>query len=173
MPWELLEFLPPECVASGLEQLGMRDELRGMIEGMGNVHAAVTVLEMRLYMQDRLLRDADWASMAHSLEIRTPLIDWHLFSELTPFLYSNSPLTKDEIVLFSAIPEKLRRKSKAGFEVPIRRWTYEDMTREGRPAKRGLRGWAETVMSDFLPDHLSLSRPKIYVDADATYGARN
>ena len=26
-------------------------------------------------MRNQLLRDADWAGMAHSLEIRTPLVD--------------------------------------------------------------------------------------------------
>ena len=28
-----------------------------------------------LYMRNQLLRDADWASMAHSLEVRVPLVD--------------------------------------------------------------------------------------------------
>ena len=34
---------------------------------------AVSALEMSCYMRNQLLRDADWAGMAHSLEIRVPL----------------------------------------------------------------------------------------------------
>ena len=32
-------------------------------------------MEAALYMRNQLLRDTDWASMAHSLEVRTPLVD--------------------------------------------------------------------------------------------------
>jgi asparagine synthase (glutamine-hydrolysing) len=35
----------------------------------------VGALEMRQYLQVQLLRDADAVSMAHSLELRTPLVD--------------------------------------------------------------------------------------------------
>ena len=40
------------------------------------------MLESSLYMRNQLLRDTDWASMAHSLEVRVPLVDVEL---LTPF----------------------------------------------------------------------------------------
>ena len=42
----------------------------------------VAVLESSLYMRNQLLRDTDWASMAHSLEVRVPLVDVKL---LEPF----------------------------------------------------------------------------------------
>ena len=35
----------------------------------------VAVLESMFYLRNQLLRDADWAGLAHSLEIRTPLVD--------------------------------------------------------------------------------------------------
>ena len=38
----------------------------------------VAVLESSLYMRNQLLRDTDWASMAHSLEVRVPLVDAEL-----------------------------------------------------------------------------------------------
>ena len=42
----------------------------------------VAVLESSLYMRNQLLRDTDWASMAHSLEVRVPLVDIKLLSQL-------------------------------------------------------------------------------------------
>ena len=35
-------------------------------------------LEKRLYLRNQLLRDADWAGMAHGVEIRVPLVDARL-----------------------------------------------------------------------------------------------
>jgi asparagine synthase (glutamine-hydrolysing) len=37
--------------------------------------AKVATLESCFYLRNQLLRDSDWAGMAHSLEIRTPLVD--------------------------------------------------------------------------------------------------
>ena len=39
------------------------------------------MLESSLYMRNQLLRDTDWASMAHSLEVRVPLVDSKLLSQ--------------------------------------------------------------------------------------------
>ena len=38
--------------------------------------APATVLESELFLGDRLLRDMDSVSMAHSLEVRVPLVDF-------------------------------------------------------------------------------------------------
>ena len=44
--------------------------------------ARVATLEASLYMRNQLLRDTDWASMAHSLEVRVPLVDAVLLAKL-------------------------------------------------------------------------------------------
>ena len=36
--------------------------------------AQVALLESTRYLRNQLLRDSDWASMAHSVELRTPLV---------------------------------------------------------------------------------------------------
>ena len=41
-------------------------------------------LESANYLRNQLLRDADWAGMAHSVEIRCPLVDYALLGELAP-----------------------------------------------------------------------------------------
>ena len=48
--------------------------------------AAVGLLESTHYLRNQLLRDSDWASMGHSLELRTPLVDAQLLSTLGPYV---------------------------------------------------------------------------------------
>ena len=44
----------------------------------------VAALETSLYMRNQLLRDADWAGMAHSIEIRVPYVDPFFLAALPP-----------------------------------------------------------------------------------------
>jgi glycosyltransferase involved in cell wall biosynthesis len=109
-------------------------------------HARVAALELQWYMRNQLLRDADWAGMAHSLEIRVPLIDHVLFRALAPLLVS--PLPPDK-ALFASTPQNppplaVLERAKTGFVIPVREWIA---ARSGRGAtQRGLRGWARTVL---------------------------
>ena len=54
----------------------------------------VAVLESSLYMRNQLLRDTDWASMAHSLEVRVPLVDVKLLSHLASITTKSGSLSK-------------------------------------------------------------------------------
>jgi asparagine synthase (glutamine-hydrolysing) len=51
-------------------------------------------MEMGVYMRNMLLRDSDWAGMAHSVEIRTPFVDVELFRALAPYIASDTPPRK-------------------------------------------------------------------------------
>ena len=68
-------FLPEELPG----EIGQNFDLLAAIER--NLHpdpntdfGRVATLEASLYLRNQLLRDTDWASMAHSLEVRTPLV---------------------------------------------------------------------------------------------------
>ena len=74
LPFELPQLMGPEAAREGLERLG------GFPPGMSGTEAAsaegaICSLDSTLYMKNMLLRDSDWASMAHSIELRTPLVD--------------------------------------------------------------------------------------------------
>ena len=45
-------------------------------------------------MRNQLLRDTDWASMAHSLEVRVPLVDIKLLSHLASITARNGSQSK-------------------------------------------------------------------------------
>ena len=41
-----------------------------------NFYDLVSLLESKIYMKNQLLRDTDWASMANSIEVRVPFVDY-------------------------------------------------------------------------------------------------
>jgi len=65
----------------GLEALG---DFRASAASARDDWSAVALLESTSYLANQLLRDSDWASMAHSLELRTPLVDARLLAALAP-----------------------------------------------------------------------------------------
>lgn len=92
------------------------------------------------------LRDADWAGMAHSLEIRTPLVDWELFKALVPHLIQEgSRPSKKEFAATPAkpLPKTVTARPKSGFSVPVHEWLDE------YAGERGLRGWARFIAKEF------------------------
>lgn len=142
MPWELPQILDAELVREGWKELDTMARLDETIQGITKERAKVMALEMVWYMQYRLLRDTDWAGMAHSLEIRTPLVDIGLFRQLAPMLTSDAPPSKLDM---AGTPEKklptdVLQRPKSGFSIPVREWLHEGSS------KRGLRSWAMTLM---------------------------
>ncbi len=148
MPWELPQrLIDPAFVDEGLERLELLDRLNRESRGIRSPHAAVATLEHTWYMRNQLLRDADWAGMAHSLEIRVPLVDVDLFDAIAPMLTSDEPPTKANLVqaIGRPLPEAVVQRPKTGFSVPVAKW----MLRIGGvgSGERGLRGWAKRVNS--------------------------
>lgn len=144
MPWELPDVLDPDLVEEGWAALQPRLRLQKTIEGIQNEHLRVAALESSRYMRSRLLRDTDWASMAHSLEVRTPLVDWDLWRRVAP-LVARHGLTKKDMARTPdrPLPKNLLDRPKSGFFVPMREWLLRD--RPEYASTRGLRGWAQYV----------------------------
>ena len=147
MPWELREVLDPVAVHVGLERLRTLPSLADTIRGIRSGHARVAALEFSWYMRNQLLRDADWAGMAHSVEVRVPLVDLDLFRALAPWIVSGEPPGKTSAAAACAIPlkQELLRRPKTGFSVPVRQWITGDKPVRSALA-RGLRGWAQSVL---------------------------
>ena len=76
-------------------------------------------------MRNQLLRDADWAGMAHSVEIRVPLVDAMLLQSLAPVM---GRLTQGagKAALANAptvpLPNEILSRAKTGFAVPTGAW---------------------------------------------------
>ncbi|MEE2761111.1 MAG: asparagine synthase (glutamine-hydrolyzing) [Pseudomonadota bacterium] len=138
LPWELTQVMNPDMARDGLRALDLVALMEEDIAGIDTPRDKVSALELGWYMRGQLLRDADWAGMAHSLEIRTPLVDATLFGEI-----GGIGATKRQMAETPAkpLPEAILGRKKTGFYIPIREW----LTGEGGIAQsdvRGLRGWA-------------------------------
>lgn len=106
-------------------------------------------LDFGLYMPDTLMVKVDIASMAHSLESRSPLLDHH-FAEFVATIPAGLKLKNgvSKSILKSAcepyLPHDVIYRKKMGFGVPIDHWfrdELKDMVRDvllsGRAMQRG------------------------------------
>ena len=148
MPWELPSVLPPDMARAGLEDLATLDALDATLDGVREPRLQVSLLESAWYMRNQLLRDADWAGMAHSLEIRTPLVDVELLRRIAPLLAAGDA-APDKRAMADAprrkLPAAVLSRPKTGFVVPVRDW----IAGAGAGGERGLRGWARQVHAAF------------------------
>jgi asparagine synthase (glutamine-hydrolysing) len=144
MPWELSAFIDPAIVKDGLETLQTIPVLNGISNRVKEPRQKVSALEVSWYMRNQLLRDSDWAGMAHSLEVRVPLVDIEFFKKIKQ-LETNKFVTKGEFVgtPLKALPVEVLKRPKTGFCIPTQKWI-------GDPLGRGLRGWAQKVYNAFM-----------------------
>ncbi len=90
-------------------------------------HSAISALELRLFLGQRLLRDTDAASMAVSLEVRLPLVDSVLTETLAgvPDDLRYNPLGRKQLlrnVGLRGLDPALFERPKSGFVMPFDRW---------------------------------------------------
>ena len=144
MPWELPEILGDKITREGWEELKPLMCLERTFHGVTTDRARISALEMSWYMRNQLLRDADWAGMAHSLEIRVPLVDVELMRRIAPLLTEKFPDKQDMArTPHIPLPAEILNRCKTGFSVPVREWLTQNGGRQ--VGERGLRGWAREV----------------------------
>jgi asparagine synthase (glutamine-hydrolysing) len=145
---ELPGVMGDELAREGLQRLDLLGILeRAVTPDPGTPYARVAALESSLYLRNQLLRDMDWASMAHSLEVRVPLVDAHLLRRLAPVLATRKGRGKG--ILANApkppLPDAVRTRRKTGFTLPIREW----LRQEGK-VEFGKRSWARKVYEEMF-----------------------
>lgn len=148
MPWELPDILDPDLVKEGWETLQPIILLDDLTTDLPGPHAKISALELTHYVRNTLLRDSDWAGMAHSLEIRVPLVDVVLFRALAPYLAASGvpPLKEEMAQVPSPIMEEMVvNRPKTEFSLPVQEWIES----AGFDKERGLRGWAKRVHQSF------------------------
>ena len=145
MPWELNQVLDRDVVAQGLRRLAPLELIgRELRPCPRRSFDRVAALESALYMRNQLLRDTDWASMAHSLEVRVPLVDPVLLSRLAPV----GVAARTKAALAGApsrpLPAVIAGRRKTGFTTPIAKWmrTSALVAGSSRPTPSPHRPWA-------------------------------
>jgi asparagine synthase (glutamine-hydrolysing) len=151
MPWELPDLLDPDIAAAGLSELDTLGALRATIAGVEPDRLKVMALETAWYMRNQLLRDTDWASMAHSVEVRVPLVDVEVFRAVVSCVQAGYPVGKQDMARLPrrGLPPQVLGRPKTGFSVPVPEWLALDSVQPpaGPLLGRGLRGWALHVAS--------------------------
>ena len=119
MPWELEAVFGKEIVGAGMHRLNPISHIGGVLSPRpATSFGKVAVLELSLYMRNQLLRDTDWASMAHSLEVRVPLVDVELLRRVSPLLAKRKRRVSKRLLANSPrlpLPTKIMERAKTGF----------------------------------------------------------
>lgn len=87
----------------------------------------VSLVETGLYMQNQLLKDADYMGMWHSIEIRLPFLDKELMiavNSICPELKFRNDLKKRLLLkaFFTLLPAEIWARKKQGFTFPFDLW---------------------------------------------------
>jgi asparagine synthase (glutamine-hydrolysing) len=158
---ELDLLLDESWINDGLKRLATQSALAATIAPLRAAaapeHVQIAALESCWYMRNQLLRDTDWSSMAHGIEVRVPLVDFALIEALGPAIASKSPPNKADLAACSRqLPAAITKRAKTGFTTPVRQWIAESNSGQAR----GLRGWAGKVHQRFRGD-LVMASPEI------------
>jgi asparagine synthase (glutamine-hydrolysing) len=87
----------------------------------------VSYTETNLYMQNQLLKDTDYMSMWHSIEVRVPFLDKEVI-ELAHAIHPDIKFKQNQgkhllIKAFSdTLPEEIWNRRKQGFVFPFEQW---------------------------------------------------
>lgn len=159
LPDELHQQLDADLLREGLRRLQPLSRLRASLTpDPASDNARVAALESCHYMRDQLLRDSDWAGMAHSLEIRTPLVDSHLLGRLAPIVGALQPGEGKRALAQTpsvALPASVADRAKTGFGVPTGAWLASALEKSsgsaGLSKGQASRGWSGFVLDRQSP----------------------
>jgi len=133
LPSQIASLFEPDALLA-IEHGAWATRLRqivGRAKKLDSVNS-ISYLELKTYVPNTLLRDTDATSMAHSLEVRVPLLDHLLLEDVMRLpgrikLSSKSP----KPLLVSSLPERLpdevSRGPKRGFTLPFADWLVGEL----------------------------------------------
>ncbi len=84
-------------------------------------------LEQNIYMRSQLLKDTDYMSMAHGVEVRVPFLDkdfLKLCHRIAPEIKFAGPIGKQLLIdaFKDILPEQVWKRKKMGFTFPFQEW---------------------------------------------------
>jgi asparagine synthase (glutamine-hydrolysing) len=119
--WQLLNILTNYYVKTQAEK---RDKYNNLA-----FFNKASFLEINLYMQNQLLKDTDYMSMWHAVEVRVPFLD----KELLQLVHATAPGIKaiqpKKFLLIQAftdlLPKEIWNRPKMGFTFPFQDWLLD------------------------------------------------
>ena len=160
LPYELETLMDRDLVQEGLRRLKPLKRLAAsLIPNPASDAGRVAVLESAHYMRNQLLRDVDWAGMAHGVEVRVPLVDLPLLRSVAPaFGAMKSGIGKAALAVapLRPLPHEILSRAKTGFGVPTGAWMAKEVHARlpGAPlTPKGMvsRQWSRFILSALMP----------------------
>ena len=155
----LMEVFPVELRRELWSDTRLAQQVR--LEPAGHGVAGLQLLDLETYLPGDLLLKADLASMAHSLELRSPLLDHEVVALGLALPESLKTRGREGKVAlrraFAAdLPPEVAGRGKTGFGVPLGRWFRSDLRDAAHDLLSSDRGWfrPETVRR-LLEEHES------------------
>ena len=157
MPTDLPELMGIDAALEGIARLNDPPEAQIARDDL----CCVGLLESTRYLKNQLLKDSDWASMAHSLELRTPFVDSTLLAKISPFI-SNFKFKNGKRLLsktpIKKLPAAISNRPKSGFGIPLTNWLNtsslqsQSLVASNEPLSKTpiSRIWAKIVMKHFM-----------------------
>ena len=107
----------------------------GFTKWTKDLHQQTADLNIKLWLENDSNVKVDRASMAYSVEIRSPFLDYRIieFARSLPVSYRYLPSRKKRIlrdILKEYIPEEVFDQPKRGFAIPIEKWIREELREE-------------------------------------------
>ena len=127
--------------------------------GTGDPLALIQYLDIKTYLVGDINTKVDRASMAHSLEVREPLMDHELIEWLATLPSSHKINGQEGKYVFKKsmepyLPNEVLYRPKMGFSVPLARWFRGPLKQRVRDAVLGERlkstGWFNTAYLQHL-----------------------
>lgn len=108
-------------------------DITAMLDSELPALSKMSYVGMRRFLLDDILVKVDRMSMAHSLEVRSPLLDHHLVEFATRLPpseklrgWQTKAILRDTVGRY--LPAPTMRKQKQGFRVPLRDWFRTDLS---------------------------------------------
>ena len=148
LPFELDTVLDDGMIREGMERLRPLERIASSAEpDPGSDAGRVMALECSNYMRNQLLRDNDWASMAHTVELRVPFVDCAFLRRIAPVahrLHGRAGKLGLARAPSLRLPAATMDRPRSGFSVPLGAWAG------GNAIDRlSSRHWAPRVASQY------------------------
>lgn len=149
-PEEVADLMGPEMATDALADFDAKrwvGAMSGVLPRDGAL--ALGQIESMTYMRNQLLRDGDWASMDHSVELRTPLVDSRLLRALTPAISRFFDFPGKRLLAEAParpLPEDVIVRKKTGFGIPTMEWLA---SRDPETPWNGMKSWARELAATY------------------------
>ncbi|WP_276166275.1 asparagine synthase (glutamine-hydrolyzing) [Zobellia alginiliquefaciens] len=108
------------------------EELKYLFHTKKNIYERISDFDLKTYLSWDINTKVDRASMAYSLEVRSPLLDYRIieFSRSLPTSYKFDANSQKKIlrsILFKYVPKEIFNRPKKGFSIPFEEWFRNEL----------------------------------------------